>query len=136
MAAARAMMRHPRVHISDFEARAGTRFTAETIVALQRACPQARFVWLMGADNLAQFHQWKDWREILHRVPVGVLARPGDRMEARTAPAAQMFRHARLAPRASHLLAQGVAPRWCFVNMPMVDVSSTELRKAGHWPHG
>ncbi|MGX9353264.1 nicotinate-nucleotide adenylyltransferase [Shimia sp. W99] len=133
LAAAREIMRHPRVHISDFEARAGTRYTAETIVRLQAACPQARFVWLMGADNLAQFHLWKDWQEIMARVPVGVLARPGDRVEARTAKAAQVFRHARLAPRESRALGQSTAPAWCFVNVPMVDASSTRIRESGRW---
>ena len=133
MAAARQIMQHPRVHISDFEAQAGTRYTAETIVRLQAACPQARFVWLMGADNLAQFHLWKDWQEIMVRVPVGVLARPGDRVEARTAKPAQVFRHARLAPRESRALGKSSAPAWCFVNVPMVDVSSTRIRESGRW---
>jgi nicotinate-nucleotide adenylyltransferase len=133
MAAARQVMQHPRVEVSDFEARAGTRYTAETLRALQVAHPGVRFVWLMGADNLAQFHLWKDWQEIMERVPVGVLARPGDRVEARTAKAAQVYRHARLRASQSHLLAQAEAPAWCFVNVPMLDVSSTDIRARGGW---
>lgn len=133
MLAARQIMDHPRVQISDFEARAGTRYTAETIAALQVAYPAARFVWLMGADNLAQFHRWKDWQEIALRVPIGVMARPGDRIEARSAKAARVFRHARLRPRESQLLGQCTAPAWSFVNMPMRDVSSTRIRASGDW---
>lgn len=133
MTVARQMMQHPRVHISDFETRAGTRYTAQTIAALQQQFPQARFTWLMGADNLAQFHRWKDWRDIMERVPVGVLARPGDRVEARTAPAARIYRHARLSARHSTLLGGAEAPAWCFVNVPMMDLSSTELRATGAW---
>lgn len=133
MAAARALVDHPRVKISDFEAKAGTRYTAETIMALQAACPEARFVWLMGADNLAQFHRWKDWQEIMGRVPVGVLARPGDRIAGRTGKAAQVMRRARLHPRASHLLGRSEAPAWCFVNLPMHDASSTAIRAKGRW---
>ncbi len=136
MAAARQLLAHPRIHVSDFEARAGTRYTAETIAALQAAYPRARFVWLMGADNLAQFHLWKDWQEIVARVPIGVLARPGERVEGRTAKAAQVFRHARLHPRASHLLGASEAPAWCFVNVPMRDISSTRIRAEGRWPKG
>ena len=130
MAAARAVMQHPRVHVSDFEARAGTRYTAETIARLQEVRPGVRFVWLMGADNLAQFHRWKDWQEIMARVPVGVLARPGDRIAGRTAKAAQVFRTARGA-------AQGIgrreAPAWAYVNVAMVDASSTAIRARGGW---
>lgn len=134
LAAARALVDHPRVHVSDFEARAGTRYTAETVAALQMAYPRVRFVWLMGADNLAQFHRWKNWQEIMARVPIGVLARPGERVEGRTAKAAQVFRHARLHPSESHLLARREAPAWCFVNVPMQDISSTRLRASGAWP--
>ena len=134
--AARALMQHPRVYVSDFETQAGTRYTAQTIARLQEVVPQARFVWLMGADNLAQFHLWKDWQEIMARLPVGVLARPGDRIEARTAKAAQVFRSARLHPRENRLLSRAEAPAWGFANVPMRAISSTELRKKGVWPEG
>jgi nicotinate-nucleotide adenylyltransferase len=136
MAAAREIMDHPRVHICDFESHVGTRYTAETLAVLQDTCLQARFVWLMGADNLAQFHRWKDWQDIMARVPVGVLARPGDRIEARTAKAAQVFRRAQLHPRNSRALSRQDAPVWAFVNVPMQDISSTQLRKNGSWPKG
>ena len=128
MQAARAIMRHPRVEISDFEARAGTRYTAETLAALQAACPGVRFVWLMGADNLAQFHSWQNWRQIFDNVPIGVLARPGDRISARTSPAARIYQQARLPGRQSRLLGRVDAPAWCFVNVAMNDISSTMLR--------
>ncbi|WP_299419015.1 nicotinate-nucleotide adenylyltransferase [uncultured Shimia sp.] len=133
MSAAREIMDHPRVQITDFEAHVGTRFTAETIAVLQDKCPQAQFVWLMGADNLAQFHLWRDWQDIMARVPIGVLARPGDRIEARTAKAAQVYRRARLHPRSSWQLSRAKAPVWAFANVPMRDISSTELRKNGAW---
>ncbi|SMP28568.1 nicotinate-nucleotide adenylyltransferase [Shimia sagamensis] len=136
LAAAREIMAHPRVHVSDFESHVGTRYTAETLAVLQDKCPQARFVWLMGADNLAQFHRWKDWQDIMARVPVGVLARPGDRIEARTAKAAQVFRTARLHPKNSRALSRAHAPAWAFANVPMQAISSTELRKNGSWPKG
>ncbi len=128
MQAARQIMQHPRIEISDFEARAGTRYTAETLAALQAACPGVRFVWLMGADNLAQFHRWQNWRQIIESVPVGVLARPGDRISARTSPAAKIYQQARLPGRQSRLLGRADAPAWCFVNVAMNDISSTMLR--------
>lgn len=135
VAAARSLMDHPRVQISDFEAQIGTRYTAETLKRLQMLLPQARFVWLMGADNLAGFHRWDRWQDIMKMVPVGVLARPGDRMSARFSKTARVFEKARLDMSDSRLLGQGPAPRWCFVNIPMRGESSTELRKSGRWPH-
>ncbi|MCE8471321.1 nicotinate-nicotinamide nucleotide adenylyltransferase, partial [Rhodovulum sulfidophilum] len=62
LAAAEAVMQHPRVAITDLEARIGTRYTAETLERLMRLYPGVRFVWLMGADNLISFHRWERWR--------------------------------------------------------------------------
>lgn len=130
---ARALMQHSRVAVTDIEAHLGTRYTAQTLARLQQRYPGVRFVWLMGADNLAQFHRWQDWRQIMMSVPVGVLARPGDRISARTSPAARVFASARIAGSASGLLGRSEAPAWCFVNVPMVGQSSSAIRAAGGW---
>ena len=87
----------------------------------------------MGADNLAHFHRWKDWREILDSVPVGVLARPGERISARLSPAARIYSRYRIPAAQSQRLARAETPAWCFLNVPMIDASSTEIRKRGGW---
>ncbi|WP_421704814.1 nicotinate-nucleotide adenylyltransferase [Aliiroseovarius sp.] len=133
LARAREIMRHPRVEVTDLEARTGTRYTAETLEALFKLYPGVRFIWLMGADNLADFHRWERWDWILSNVPVGVIARPGDRVDARTSVAAQRFRHARLRGREAALLGHSPAPAWCLVNVPMVDQSSSAIRARGEW---
>nr|WP_170438778.1 nicotinate-nucleotide adenylyltransferase [Ruegeria arenilitoris] len=131
--AARSIMQHPKVEVTDIEDLTGTRATADTLAALRRLYPQVRFVWLMGADNLSQFHKWKDWRLIMDTVPVGVVARPGDRISARMSPAARVYGKYRIDGTARHLLGRADAPAWCFVNVPMVDVSSTQIRSKGGW---
>ena len=131
--AAREIMDHPKVRISDIEARLGTRYTAQTLRALRKSYPRVRFVWLMGADNLAHFHRWKDWREILDSVPVGVLARPGERISARLSPAARIYSRYRIPAAQSQRLARAETPAWCFLNVPRIDASSTEIRKRGGW---
>ncbi|MCC1492820.1 nicotinate-nucleotide adenylyltransferase [Cognatishimia sp. F0-27] len=133
IAAARALIDDPRIGVSDIEARIGTRYTAETLARLQKRWPAVRFTWLMGADNLAQFHRWQDWKHIADSVPIGVLARPGQRIAARLGPAARVLRAHRLSSRASILLGQAEAPAWCFVNLPMSEASSTAIRQAGLW---
>ena len=133
MDVARQVMQHPRVRITALEADLGTRFTAETLAGLQRAYPGVVFVWLMGADNLANFHRWDRWREIMGRVPVGVLARPGERLSARLSPAARRFRAARLRAREARRLPGMEPPAWCFVNVPMSGASSTLIRARGNW---
>lgn len=133
IAAARALVDHPRIFVSDFEARNRTRYTAETLAALQARHPKLRFTWLMGADNLAQIHRWETWQQIFARVPVGVLARPGMRQAALRSVAARMWTGARMPSEAAGLLGAAKAPAWCFVNMPMSELSSTALRASGAW---
>ncbi|MBL3567148.1 nicotinate-nucleotide adenylyltransferase [Rhodovulum sulfidophilum] len=133
LAAAEAVMQHPRVAITDLEARIGTRYTAETLARLMRLYPGVRFVWLMGADNLISFHRWERWRWILDNVPVGVLARPGQGVAARRARAALTHERYRLDPTDAALLADSQPPAWCYLNMPMVDLSSSEIRARGDW---
>ena len=128
MAAAKDLMDHPRVRVTDLEAKLGTRYTAATLDALQVRYLGVSFVWLMGADNLASFHRWDRWRTIFETVPLGILARPGDRISARMSPAARQFRSAKLRSRESGILAGCQAPAWCFVNVPMLPISSTALR--------
>lgn len=130
MAAARALMRHPRVTVTDLEAGFGTRATIDTLEALARAYPRLRFVWLMGADNLAGFHRWERWQDIAARVPVAVLARPGQRLRALTAPAARRFGFARLDQAQADRLRSRPAPAWVFLDIPMRPESSSALRLA------
>lgn len=131
LARARAVMRHPRVKITDIEAHLGTRYTYETLIRLQALYPGVRFVWLMGADNLAGFHHWDRWRDIMAAVPVAVLARPGAGLRARLGPAARVFAHARLARAGA--LATAAPPAWAFVTLPLNALSSTKIRQRGDW---
>ena len=133
IAHARRVMDHPRVQISGIEADLGTRYTAQTLRRLIALYPHVNFVWLMGADNLAQFHRWQDWRFIMETVPVGVLARPGDRISARRSVAAQLYDHARLRGVDSQGLARSKAPCWCYINLPLSSASSSAIRASGAW---
>src|SRR5690242_18159319 len=93
LASARAMARRSRIRPTDIEARLGTVYTVDTIAALKQRYPNNRFVWLMGADNLAQFHRWRDWRRIAREVPIAVIARPGYDARAHAAVAMGWLRH-------------------------------------------
>jgi len=133
LARARALMSHPRVVITDIEARLGTRHTARTLARLKALYPGVRFVWLMGADNLAGFHRWEDWERIAQAVPIAVFARPGAGLRARRAKAAQVMAAARLPGAAVGVLAGRRAPAWAYVNVPLRGISSSALRAGGGW---
>lgn len=117
-----------RLVITGVESRLGTRYTADTLAALLPHLARAQPVWLMGADSFAGLHRWRDWQAVLHQIPVAVLARPGANLSALGSVAARRFATYRLPAHSAAALATAAPPRWCFLRMPMVDVSSTRLR--------
>lgn len=133
IARAREIINHPRVVITDVETRMGTRYTAQTLRHLAALYPGVRFVWLMGADNLAQFHHWQDWDWIIRNVPIVIFSRPGTRLAARGSRAAEEYARFRLPAEAARLLPGLPPPAWCFLDVPMIDVSSSAIRAAGQW---
>lgn len=96
VASARHHARRAPIRVTAIERDLGTVFTADTLAALVRRYPKRRFVWLMGSDNLAQFHLWKDWRRIARTMPIAVIARPGYDAFAVTSPATAWLRRFRV----------------------------------------
>ncbi len=114
--------------VSDFETRAGTQWTVDTLRALTARHPGVRFVWLMGSDNLASFHRWRGWTDIMRTMPMAVIARPGSLHHSRTAPAAARFASARVPTEQAALLPGMEAPAWTWLTAPLNPRSSTALR--------
>jgi nicotinate-nucleotide adenylyltransferase len=116
------------ITVSGIEAELGSAYTADTLKALRRRFPRARFVWLMGGDNLAQFPYWKQWQEIFRTVPIAVFARPGLNLKALAGPAAQRFARARLPVAAARRLALATPPAWVFFHTRLDPRSATRIR--------
>lgn len=93
---AQAMARRAPIRVTAIERQLRTRFTIDTLRALKRRYPRRRFVWIMGADNLAQFHRWKGWRAVAREMPIAVVARPGYDDAAIASPAMAWLRRYRL----------------------------------------
>jgi nicotinate-nucleotide adenylyltransferase len=135
--AARQMADDPRIDVSCLEAVIGTRYTVDTITYLRRRVSGAHLVWIMGADNLAQFHHWQNWRRIAAQVPMAVVDRPPQSFRAMTAPAAQALARYRLPEHQAAQLADQRAPAWVFLTGLKLKLSSTGLRNPdGSWKSG
>ncbi len=128
IAAARRLARHPAIHVTGVEAALGTRYTFDTIAQLRARCRGVRFVWIMGADNLAQFHLWQNWRGIAAMLPLAVVDRPGASLRAAAGVAAQTLARYRLAESDGRLLAGAHPPAWIFLHGLKSPLSSTALR--------
>ena len=131
MASARIMAKGPAMIVSDVETRIGTAWTVDTVRALKARHPGVRFVWLMGSDNLASFHKWRGWTDIMRMMPVAVVARPGSLLESRAAPAARRFAGHRVSSDEARMLPMMAAPAWTYLTAPLNLSSSTALRAAG-----
>jgi nicotinate-nucleotide adenylyltransferase len=128
LASARRMARQSRIRVSDFEAKHGTRYTIDTLRLIMRQWPRHRFIWLMGEDTVAQFHQWKHWRALARMVPIAVLSRPGYDDEARAARAMGWLRwFVRPASQARNWTEWSV-PAISFLRLPPDRTSATRLR--------
>jgi nicotinate-nucleotide adenylyltransferase len=128
MASARMAARHPRIKVTDIEARLGTSFTADTLIRLRRSLPRLRLVWLMGADNLAQMASWRNWQQIFLTVDIAVLPRPTYCLRALAGKAAARFRRWRWPETAGRPMARQGPPGWVFLVGPLNPASATAIR--------
>lgn len=128
LARARAVADHPAIIVSNFEERKGLRYTVDTLDVITAIWPDARFVWLMGADSLACLHEWKDWRRIFTTVPIAVFNRPGYEKAPAESVAAREFAAFRLDGRRAARLADAEPPAWAFFPDTANPESATRLR--------
>ncbi len=128
LASARNIADGRRVIASAIEAAFGTRFTIDTLRRLLRRFPRVRFVWLMGADILEQLPRWRRWLELVCRIPIAILPRPGYNRRALCSQAAHRLAHARRNERSVAVLAELAAPAWVFLHVPQHAASATAIR--------
>ncbi len=128
LARAREVADHPRIRVTGFEDAISSRYTADTIEAVRRFWPATRFVWIMGADCLAELHRWQDWTGLVESVPMAIVNRPGFGLSALAAPAAVRYARFRLDETDAGLLADSAPPAWCFLKVPLRRESSTSIR--------
>ena len=128
LASARRVADGRRVVATGIEARLGTRYTADTLALLRKRFPRARFVLLLGADNLEQLPRWRRWREIARQTPIAVVPRPGATRRALAGRAARVLGRHRRRPEALLLEAQGAHAPWCLIPASEHPASATAIR--------
>ena len=129
LSTARLTATHPRVVVKPIEFQLNTRYTADTIALLKKRYTQTRFVWIMGADNLAQFSEWKDWQRISRMVNIAVFNRPGYSQKALSGKMARRFANSRIRERKSILLGKLKPPKWVFLHTLLNPISATSIRE-------
>jgi nicotinate-nucleotide adenylyltransferase len=97
-----------RFGVSDVEIRrGGTSYTVDTVDEIGRIHPRALLWLIVGTDNLVSFHRWKEYAAILERCRLVALNRTGFDL---------------------HDVHPDVRERIVAVELPRIDISSTEIR--------
>lgn len=131
MEASRSLAPDPRIKVTGFEAALGSPYTYTTVRFVTRRLPGVRFVWVMGADNLAGFHRWQRWRDIAFLVPIAIVDRPGWRLKALASPAGGQLARFRVPESRAAQLPDMAPPAWTFLSTRLSETSSTALRASG-----
>jgi nicotinate-nucleotide adenylyltransferase len=131
LAACEKLAEDPRIKVTAFEAAHHMRYTADTLALIKQKNPDVNFVWLMGADNLKNFHLWQRWRQIAITFPIAVIDRPGSTLSYMSSLVAKTFDHARIDEEDAPRLARMRAPAWTFIHGPRSSLSSSAIRKNG-----
>jgi len=127
-ASARRQARRLPIRVTAIERELGSPFTVETLRVLIRRYPHRRFVWIMGADNLVQFHRWRQWREIAALVPIAVVARPGYDGPAQAARAMGWLRRFVRPAASASRWTQWSMPALVILKLPPDPTSATGIR--------
>ena len=120
----------PFIHVIAPEVRLPSNFTNETLKYLYETMPLARLVWIMGADNLVQFKQWKRYQDIIDLLPIAVIDRPGYSYQAITA-GRHLFKRRYTARQLRRRLVKTRQDMlgWCFIAGQRHHTSATDIRK-------
>ncbi|MCO6051247.1 nicotinate-nucleotide adenylyltransferase [Mesorhizobium sp. RP14(2022)] len=124
----------PRIKVTAFEATLNSRYTADTLRTIKLRNPHIRFVWIMGADNLRDFHLWQRWQRIAATFPIAVIDRPGATLAFLSSKMAKTFDYARLDESDAEVLARKRPPAWTFIHGPRSPLSSTAIRNGMEAP--
>jgi len=133
LASAARLARRARIRVSDFEQRAGTRYTVDTVTALKRRFPKHDFIWLLGSDTLPNFHKWHDWRGLARELPIAVIPRPGYDSAAHAARAMGWLRRFVRPWSQARRWTEWSAPAILVLRLPRDPTSATAIR--AHLPN-
>ena len=129
IALSEAMSDDPKIRVTAFEKSLGLNYTAQVLARVKARNPGVRFIWIMGADNLRDFHHWQNWKRIAQTFPIAVIDRPGATLAFLSSVMAKTFDHARIDEHDSLSLGRLAAPAWTFIHGPRSLLSSTAIRR-------
>ena len=116
----------PRMRISPLEAHLGTRLTYQTLTHIRRRSRGAKMVWIMGSDNLMNFHRWRRPDVISRTMAIAVVSRPGSQ-QVRSSRGAKIA--GQCVPPRRMRIRQFPPRHWCYIQGKLNHQSATAIRQ-------
>lgn len=131
--AKRLVAHKPYIDVIDWEAKCASPFTIDVIKQLKKSHKTTKFIWIMGEDNLNQFHLWKRWADFLKEVPILIVSRGDDHRRLLASRFVNRFRHRQVS--AKVLLCQR-NPCWAVLRVRVNPLSSNAIRRSKGYQTG
>lgn len=117
------------IRISEIEKKISSKYSYESISYIQNHYKNIKFFWLMGADNLVDFHRWQHWQTIFKDISIVVFKRHGYNIKALNSTAAKKFLRFQKNSKYINQIYFSQLPSWTWIDNKEVKISSTEIRK-------
>ena len=117
------------ITIKEIEKKIKSKYSYETIKYLKNHYKNIKFFWLMGADNLINFHQWQKWQKIIKDMPIVIFRRYGYNTKALKSTTSNIYKNFRINKKKLSDSDFNNLPAWVIVENKEIKISSTEIRK-------
>ena len=116
------------IKIQEIEKNIQSDYSYKTINYILKHYNNIKFFWLMGADNLINFHKWEKWQMIFNNMPIVIFRRHGYNNKALKSIAAQKFKNSRIINSNTNLDDFKITPSWLLIENKEIKISSSEIR--------
>ena len=117
------------IQIKEIEKKIKSNYSFQTINFIQKHYKNINFFWLMGADNLINFHQWQKWREIFRSIPIVIFRRHGYNTKALKSITSKTYNYFKVSKTNIKKEYFAMLPAWTWIDNKEIKISSTAIRK-------
>ena len=117
------------IKIKEIEKQIDSKYTYQTLKFLKNQYSSNKFYWLMGSDNLINFHKWQKWRDIFNEISIVIFKRHNYNDIALKSIASRIFHHSQIKSLHLKRIYFNKLPSWAWVNNKEINISSTEIKQ-------
>ena len=123
------MTKNKPIKIKEIEKKINSQFSYQTIKYLNKHYKNINFFWLMGADNLINFHKWQNANKIFNEIPIVIFRRYGYNEKALKSYTSNFYKNFKINNKNISISDFEKMPSWTIIQNKEIKISSTEIRK-------